>query len=306
MTNLENLNKTTNYREESGSLITSLSLAEQKYVREGIFSNLRNDGRQRLDFRPLQLETGILDQANGSARLKLGSTDILVGVKAQISTPNEETPNLGSIFYYVETFSSAAKEFNVTKKTGTSEDNELNQVIERILGQSFIINREKLKLQGSNCWVLYVDILVLGNDGNILDSIILAIRAAIHNTKIPNVHFEAGIVAGDYEIVISGDPNDYWTLSIDTIPVLITISKIGKFMIVDANKEEEQCADVQICIAVNSNQSVTSIHKLGKGGLLPSSLQEMIAIAFKITQQLLEEQNNLLKREGKRQRTGFL
>ena len=43
----------------------------------------RNDGRDCSDFRPIELELGVVPQASGSARLHLGNTDVVVGVKVR-------------------------------------------------------------------------------------------------------------------------------------------------------------------------------------------------------------------------------
>lgn len=57
------------------------SLGERIYIVQGIEQNVRTDGRSRSDYRPLEFETNVIAQADGSARLHLGSTDVLVGVK---------------------------------------------------------------------------------------------------------------------------------------------------------------------------------------------------------------------------------
>lgn len=57
------------------------SQEELAYIREGFNQNIRSDGRQAEELRPVVLEIAQLLQASGSARLKLGDTDVLVAVK---------------------------------------------------------------------------------------------------------------------------------------------------------------------------------------------------------------------------------
>lgn len=57
------------------------SQEELVYIREGFHQNARSDGRTTEELRLIVLETGQLVQASGSARLKLGLTDVLVAVK---------------------------------------------------------------------------------------------------------------------------------------------------------------------------------------------------------------------------------
>ena len=58
-----------------------LSEAERTYVLHGVQDNLRVDGRCRDDYRHMEVETGVVSNTNGSARLRLANTDILVGIK---------------------------------------------------------------------------------------------------------------------------------------------------------------------------------------------------------------------------------
>jgi exosome complex component RRP42 len=58
-----------------------ISDGESGYIVQGFESDVRNDGRQREDYRRIELEVGQLVQTSGSARLKLGKTEVIVAVK---------------------------------------------------------------------------------------------------------------------------------------------------------------------------------------------------------------------------------
>lgn len=82
-----------------------LSPAEMAYIAGGVIGNIRGDGRARLDYRPLSVETGVIPHANGSARLKLGAaaTDILVAVNLSMTVPEaDDLSALGSVVCSVE------------------------------------------------------------------------------------------------------------------------------------------------------------------------------------------------------------
>ena len=66
--------------------------------------DLRNDGRKRNDYRPIELETDIVTHASGSARLRLANTDVLVGVKAEIDVPYADSANSGKIEFFIDWF----------------------------------------------------------------------------------------------------------------------------------------------------------------------------------------------------------
>ncbi|KAG8139366.1 putative Exosome complex component RRP42-like protein, partial [Naja naja] len=64
--------------------------------------DLRVDGRGCEDYRCTEVETDVISNTSGSARVKLGHTDILVGVKAEMGTPKLEKPNEGCLEFFVD------------------------------------------------------------------------------------------------------------------------------------------------------------------------------------------------------------
>ena len=54
---------------------------ERAYLVKCIEGGLRGDGRGCLDHRVVRLEIDTIPQATGSARVQLGGTDVMVGVK---------------------------------------------------------------------------------------------------------------------------------------------------------------------------------------------------------------------------------
>ncbi len=58
-----------------------LSEAERTYIVHGVQDDLRVDGRACDDYRYMEVETEVVSNTNGSARLRLANSDILVGIK---------------------------------------------------------------------------------------------------------------------------------------------------------------------------------------------------------------------------------
>lgn len=50
----------------------------------------------------MELETGVVSNASGSARLRLANTDILVGVKTEIDVPSPLAPEFGKLEFFVD------------------------------------------------------------------------------------------------------------------------------------------------------------------------------------------------------------
>lgn len=77
----------------------------------------------------------------------------------------------------------------------------------------------------------------------------MAAKAALFNTKIP--HVTAAIMdAGEADLTISDDPLNCTRIKIESVPILVTISKIGSHCVVDASAEEEQCSTFGLVVAV--------------------------------------------------------
>jgi len=270
-----------------------ISNAERKYLEDGVSQNFRSDGRTNLDYRHFVLETGIVSQTNGSARVKLAQTDVLVGIKLEIGAPEEVSPTKGRIHFSVECCPSASPEF---EGRGAEELNtELARILERLLKTENVIEMEKLCIiPGKVCWILYIDALVLDSGGNLFDAISVATRAALSNTLIPVVE----VANDDYDV--ADDPSKQWSLNVSNVPVCVTFCKIGSSYVVDATIEEELCMNVRLTIGINKQGNICTVNKGAQGGLDPSAMYEMLNHARKIGQQMIEKLDATLQQESKR------
>lgn len=50
----------------------------------------------------MEIETRLLPNAHGSARLRLGNTDVTVCTKLEIDTPSAERPGEGKLDFFVD------------------------------------------------------------------------------------------------------------------------------------------------------------------------------------------------------------
>eukprot|EP01104_Vermistella_antarctica_P009986 TRINITY_DN2633_c0_g1_i1.p1 TRINITY_DN2633_c0_g1~~TRINITY_DN2633_c0_g1_i1.p1 ORF type:complete len:293 (+),score=58.27 TRINITY_DN2633_c0_g1_i1:198-1076(+) len=271
-----------------------ISPAERSFLEDGVKQDLRADGRTRVNYRHFSLETGIVSQANGSARLKLSNTDILIGVKVEIGVPEPRTPSQGKIFFSVECCPFAAPEFE--SKGAEYLNVELARLLERTCASTCDLPALCL-VPGVHCWVVYVDVLVLDSGGNLFDAISIASRAALHNTMIPKVTVMPGEGLGQWDIEPSDDPQDVVPFSVEDVPVCITLTKVAGEFIVDSTIDEELCMEARLTVAVNLQGKVCSIQKGGPGGLSPDTVSNMLETAKELGRNILDKQDEALKRE---------
>ncbi|RUP48577.1 ribosomal protein S5 domain 2-type protein [Jimgerdemannia flammicorona] len=276
-----------------------ISPSERDYITKSVQANLRADGRTRLDYRQIVLETGLISQTSGSARCRLGEgTDVLVGVKVEIGQVDiDSAGNRGKVVCNVECSPSASQQF---EGRGADElNNELTQALERVLnGAQGGLNLEKLCIiQGQQCWVVYIDAIILDSAGNLLDAIFIATRAALFNTRVPKtIVQDLGDGQFEFELlddVESAERIEGW----DHVPIGITLNKIGSRYIIDATPLEELCTEAKLVVAVNRKGHLCGLQKSADGGIEPSLLTEMVQTAKSLGQSLIKQLDDQLERE---------
>eukprot|EP01116_Phalansterium_solitarium_P009255 TRINITY_DN23328_c0_g1_i1.p3 TRINITY_DN23328_c0_g1~~TRINITY_DN23328_c0_g1_i1.p3 ORF type:complete len:283 (+),score=87.97 TRINITY_DN23328_c0_g1_i1:1429-2277(+) len=266
-----------------------ISNAEKSFIIDGVSQNVRNDGRGCLDYRSVHLQTGIVSQTNGSAHVKLGNTEVLVGVKVETTEPDPETPDQGKIAFSVECAPSAVPALEATVRDGSAAyldvfTDELATRLERLLlgGRSALDLRSLSIIAGKLCWRLYVDVIVIDFDGNLFDAIVIAARAALYNTAIPKVEVDEENM--EFELC---DDTDGTRLDVSRLPVAVTLTRIGTGYVVDARPEEEACESAHVTVSVNRQGNFCGVHKGGPGGLEPSALAEMMHAGHKLATHIL-------------------
>ncbi|CAO3675600.1 unnamed protein product [Rhizopus microsporus] len=266
-----------------------ISPAEKSYIEEGIQQDCRANGRARLEYRHMILETGLLSQASGSARCRLGDSDVLVGVKVEIGEIEQNQPNQGRIVCNVECSPSASQQF---EGRGADEiNNSLTMAVDRLFnGPQSGLDLEKLCIiPGQQCWIIYIDAMVMDAAGNLLDCIVMTVRAALYNTRIPKTEIQ-DLGEGEYEFEVMDDVEDAEPIAgWENLPITVTLYKIADRYIIDPTILEELCSQVTLTVGVNRNGSVCSIQKGGNGSIEPSLLTEMIQTATTLAKPMLQQ-----------------
>jgi exosome complex component RRP42 len=227
------------------------------------------------DYRDLKIEQGLIERAEGSARVLLGKTEVLVGVKVETGTPFPDTPNDGVQTVNAELVPIASPNF----EPGPPDENsiELARIVDRGIRESKAIDTEKLVIEpGKKVFVVFIDVYVLNHDGNLIDASALAAMSALLNTKMPNYEIKDG------ELKIK---QGYTPLPLKNHPITVTIGKIGNTLIVDPWAEEEQVMDSRFSMAIKDDGNICAIQKGGSGFFTPQQILE----ASKLAQQKAAE-----------------
>ncbi|MBI2005220.1 MAG: RNA-binding protein, partial [Candidatus Aenigmarchaeota archaeon] len=83
----------------------------ETYALELIQNDKRIDKREFTQFRNIEIKGNIIEPAEGSAYVKFGNTQVIVGVKMGVGTPFPDTPNEGILSVGAEFTPLASAEF---------------------------------------------------------------------------------------------------------------------------------------------------------------------------------------------------
>ncbi|XVF75586.1 hypothetical protein PTKIN_Ptkin13bG0198800 [Pterospermum kingtungense] len=279
-------------RDSKKAGMVGLSVGEKHFIQGGIAQDLRSDGRKRLTYRPIYVQTGVIPQAHGSARVRLGATDVIASVKAELGKPSALQPDKGKIAIFIDCSPTAAPMFE--GRGGEELSTELSVALQRCLlggksGAGAGIDPSSLVVvEGKVCWDLYIDGLVISSDGNLLDALAAAIKAALSNTGIPKVDVAAE-PSGDEEPEVNISDEEFLQFDMSGVPVIVTLTKVGRHYIVDATSEEESQMSSAVSISVNRKGHICGLTKRGGAGLDPSIILDMISVVKHVSEQLINK-----------------
>lgn len=244
-----------------------MTVIKESYAYELLQGGKRLDGRGFSDFRNVDVKTGVISKAEGSALVKLGDTQVLVGVKIGIGTPFPDTPGEGILIVNAEFSPLASPDFEAGPP---SEDAvELARVVDRGIRESKCIPFEELGVSEGKVLTVFVDIDIINHHGNLLDAAALGAIAALSSAKIPKIQDEK-VVPGEYEK----------ELPVKFKPVNITVCKFGEKFLVDPLLEEEDIIDAKLSVSTREDGNICALQKQGKKGVKFGDLEKMIDIAI--------------------------
>jgi exosome complex component RRP42 len=237
-----------------------VSMVKRDHIASLAQQGKRTDGRALDQFREVLVEKGLIKTANGSARVKLGNTHVLVGVKLEKGEPFPDAPESGILVVNAELLPLASPTFEPGPPR--EEAIELARVVDRGIRESEAIELEKLSITpGEEVWAVFIDIDVVDHDGNLIDAAALASIAALQDTKPPE--------------------DEAWTLPefpLKEQPVAVTVAKVNGKLMVDPRLEEEQVMDARLTMTTVEGGNICAIQKGGSGSFVREEIEQAYAI----------------------------
>ena len=256
---------------------------KQKRIAELISKGMRLDGRGMTDYREVKIESGVVERAEGSTRVRLGKTEVVVGIKIEVGEPFSDVPDQGVLTVNAELVPLASPTF----EPGPPNENaiELARVVDRGIRESKMIALEELcAVPGKKVFIVFVDVYVLNHDGNLIDASAMASLAALLNTKMRKYEVKDGEVE-----MKSG----YIQLPVRNHPITVTLAKINDKLVVDPSLEEEQIMDARLTVTTGKDGKICAVQKGGYGYFT----KEQVLEAAKMAKEKVEELRKLVVKD---------
>lgn len=238
----------------------------QKYVVDMAEKGLRIDSRKSEDYRDVTIEKDVIKTAEGSAKVTIGNTQVLVGVKMSVGTPYADRPDEGVLIVNTELVPIADPEFEPGPPS--AESIEIARVVDRGIRESKMIDLKKLFIKDKEAWMVNVDIHVLDHDGNLIDAAALAAVVALSNTMIPK--YEDGKITVEEKTK---------PLPVVFKPVTVTVAKVADKFFVDPCQAEENVMSARLTASIKDDDNLCSLQKGGAVGFTVDEISRIIGIA---------------------------
>ncbi len=254
----------------SNEIITEL---RKDYIYNLMVRGEREDGRSFDQYRELTIETNVITKAEGSARVRLGDTHVVVGIKIQPGTPFPDTPDQGVIITNLELIPLASPVF----ESGPPREDaiELARVVDRGIRESQAIDLSKLCITpGEKVWMVFIDVHVLDDGGNIMDASSYGAVAALLTAKLPAKRYDLG---------------EDTPVPLRNIPISVTAVEIGGSIMLDPSLDEQSIAGTKLTVTSNQEGDVSAMQKSGVHPLTTEQINYIVDIAIEKAKEIREK-----------------
>ncbi len=243
---------------------------QRNHVIIALKENIRIDKRRCDEYREISIEYGVSKSAEGSAKVKMGNTEVIAGVKLSVESPFPDTPENGNLMVNAELLPLSSPEFE-SGPPGI-EAIELARVVDRGVRESKAIDTKKLCIKkGEKVWTVSVDICTLNTDGNLLDASALATIAALKDARFPK--YDGTSI--DYH-ELTDEP-----LPMKKLPISVTVYKVGDSLLIDPDGDEEEVVDSRLTVAFTDSGEICAMQKGGEQPLTSDEIKAMVELSLK-------------------------
>ena len=249
----------------------------------------RLDDRKPFDYRDVIIESNVSMNAEGSARVKIGKTEVIVGVKLGTQEPYTDHEDEGTMMTTMEYSPASGERY----EGGPPRINaiETARVVDRGVRESGFIDWKKLCIvEGEKVWSIFIDIYSINDDGNVLDASSIGAVAALQLARLPELTEENKVKYGEF--------TDTPLPLTENVPFAMTFYKIGDKVLIDPNRDEQDAADARLTLGIAKSGKEYTISSMQKGEITPLSgddLKQIIEQSEKVYDKVFPEIEKQIK-----------
>ena len=259
--------------------MTILPSIKREYLIKLARDGKRVDGRAFDEYREIEIEPGIISKAEGSAKVKIGKTQVLAVVKMDIGDPYPDIPEEGVMTTAAELIPLASPDF----EAGPPKEDavELARVVDRGIRESEVVQVEKLCIEPrEKVWMIFVDIHILDHDGNLFDAASLASLTALYSTLVPIERLKPVLEKlqekhPTIKKYLEEHPKDY-KLPLKDPPISCTSVKYNGIVAMDPSLDEEETAEARLTVATDKNGHIRAMQKGLNGTFTKEEVKKVI------------------------------
>ena len=151
---------------------------------------------------------------------------------------------------------------------------ELARVVDRGIRESHMVDVSQLVIEKDKSVVgVFADNVVVDYDGNLFDACSYATTAALLTAKTPKWN-----MVDDVPTLVEGEESP---VPVTTIPVSVTMGKLGDVIIVDPDGDEWDCMDARITVTSDSDGNICALQKGGSQGF---TYEEIVSCGKNVSQ----------------------
>jgi exosome complex component RRP42 len=259
------------------------------FLKKMFSENKRFDGRGLSDYREIEVSHDVSNKAEGSARVKIGKTEVIVGVKLALAEPYPDSPDKGNLMVSADLLPLASPRFESGPPRFPAI--ELPRIVDRGIRESGMIDLSKLVVTpGEKVWSVMIDIYPINDDGNLVDASAIGAIVALKNSRLPSIDKDGKI---DYET----KTKNQIPLAEGISPIMVTFYKIGNLLILDPTREEEEGCETRISFGVSLLKGKHMINSSQKsGGGTATLTQEELEKIMEVLPEKFDELSKKLKK----------
>ncbi|MEM3074745.1 MAG: exosome complex protein Rrp42 [Candidatus Pacearchaeota archaeon] len=242
-----------------------------KRISDYLSHGKRFDHRKADEYRNIEISLNLSKKAEGGAKVKIGKTEVWVGVKMSVGEPYPDSLNKGNLAVSAELTPLSHRKYEYGPPRFSAI--EIGRLVDRGIRESKFIDLKKLCIkEGEKVWNVFIDIYSINDDGNLLDASFIGTLAALKSAKIPIYDEKKDII--NYE----KPPKENLPIT-NNIPLNFSIYKIGEQIILDPTLEEESASDGRLVFAaVPSSGKTFNICSMQKSESMDLTIEKLLSM----------------------------